>query len=303
MADREAGALPPASVVVCSRDRTRMLEEAVRSIAQHAYAGVEIVVVDQSAKPHPSLSRETRIGPCDLAYRLARSTGASRARNEGARVARHELLVYVDDDILAKPEWLSRLVSALLAGGTRSAATGRVEEGAPEAEGVFVPGLFSTAVRTVYEGRLDVDVLASGNMSVRRLTLDELGGFDERLGAGGRYCAAEDNDLGFRLLEAGGRIVFEPAAVVVHRAWRPRTDYVGLSWRYGYGKGAFYAKHSSLHDRHMVSRAARDVGRHLANAPRDLIVSRRAALGDLAYVAGILAAGCRWLLTEPRTAD
>ncbi len=139
----------------------------------------------------------------------------------------------------------------------------------------------------------------AGNLALHREVFERLGGFDERLGAGGRYPAAEDNDLGFRLLRAGYRIHYVPDAFVWHRAWRSGRDVLPQRWRYGYGQGAFYAKHLVLGDRGILGLAARRVGRVALRVPRRLAGRPRAALGDAAYLLGVLAGATAWLRIEP----
>jgi cobaltochelatase CobN len=117
-------------------------------------------------------------------------------------------------------------------------------------------------------------------MAIRRETLREVGGWDERLGAGTSFPAAEDNDLGFRLLEAGYRIAYHPEAVAWHRAWRAERDYLPLRWAYGRGQGAYYAKHAALSDAYMVRRFGADLGRLAAGlraAGLDPAAARRRA--------------------------
>jgi GT2 family glycosyltransferase len=170
--------------------------------------------------------------------------------------------------------------------------------GAPGRNDAFVHATVVETESAVYAGRLERDVLAGGNCAFTRTTLTSSGGWDERLGAGSRYPAAEDNDLGHRLLEAGYRIVYVPDAVLVHRAWRPRSEYVRLRWRYGLGKGAFYAKHLSLRDPHILRRLGRDLRRRFVHVPRNLESSPRQVLGDMTYTVGVLTAIGAWLVTE-----
>jgi GT2 family glycosyltransferase len=139
------------------------------------------------------------------------------------------------------------------------------------------------------------------NLAARRATLLAVGGFDERLGPGTPYPAAEDNDLGHRLLEAGHQITYEPRATVHHRAWRSRSEQTRLHRQYGRGQGAFYAKHLALRDPYMVRRLVDDLRRNLVRVPRSLAGRTTGPRGrELAYLSGVASGMTRWLATHGR---
>ncbi len=148
--------------------------------------------------------------------------------------------------------------------------TGRAVGGQPESPGAFAPSLHLDPRPTVYRGRPGRDVLLPMNMALFRTAFAEVGGFDERLGVGTRFPSSEDNDFGFRLLEAGFDIVYDPDVVVVHRAWRRPAALLPLRWAYGRGQGAYYIKYWSRRDPYMLRRMGWDVGRHLKRAVRRL---------------------------------
>jgi len=284
--------LPPASVVLCTRDRADFAEATVRALLAGDETPADVVVIDQSAEPSAVLS-----GFGDpVQYLWSSEPGLSRARNLGTQSALNDVIVFVDDDVIIPTQWLRSLLEPLVAGDDRTVVTGPVlaEEGRP---GTFAPSTVEVGPPAVHTGRIDVDVFAGGNSALRRSALDEVGGFDERLGAGARYPAADDNDLGYRLLEAGYRIVFVPDAFLYHRSWRPTRAFVRLRWRYGRGKGGFYAKHLSVRDRHMLRRAVRDIAVRLKRLPTGAR-SRRRSVGDLSYVAGVLVGAVEWLVVE-----
>ncbi|MEJ7811902.1 MAG: glycosyltransferase [Gemmatimonadaceae bacterium] len=290
-------ALPPTSLIICSRNRPALLADTVESILQGDEVPTELIIIDQSDVPRDVPAAWRTSGPCEIRHVPSRSAGLGRARNEGIAQARHDVLAFTDDDMYAAPGWFGALIRAMVEAGPRSAVTGRVLPGAEEVPGGFVPALVTSDAPATYEGRIDVDVLAGGNMAVRRSLIDMVGGFDDRLGAGSRFPAAEDNDLGFRLLEVGARIVYVPQAVLYHRAWRAARAYLPMRWSYGRGKGGYYAKHLSFRDRHMLRRAVRDVAHRVVRMPRHLLRNRRQALGDAVYILGILSGVTRWLAT------
>jgi len=293
--------LPDASVVVCSRNRPAFLAEVVNSILCGEEVPPELIIVDQSDTPNQRLADLRPPRACEIRYLRPGSIGLSRANNAGAAAARHEIIVFTHDDVLVAPGWYAALVSGLLSAGPRAVVCGRVLAGASEVAGSFVPVISTDGRPDVYVGRVGADVLYPMNLALYRAALREVGGFDERLGPGTPFPGAEDNDLGLRLLEAGFRIVHAPQAVVQHRAWRGDREFLPLRWTYGQAQGAFYVKYLSLRDGHMFGRLRWDLDRHLRRVPgRVLFGARRAALGDIVYVAGLLWGMAHWLLLNHR---
>ena len=186
--------------------------------------------------------------------------------------------------------------------GPNVVVTGRVlpDEGA-NAPGGFVPALVTAAESARYHGQLPRDVLAGGHMAAYRQTLEAVGGFDERLGPGSAFPAAEDNDLGFRLLQSGCEVVYVADAVVYHRAWRPGSEYLKMRWRYGRGKGGLYAKHLPTSRRYMLGRLVSDIARRALGLPRRVRNDARGATGDVVYSLGVMSGVIRWSLGRRRT--
>jgi GT2 family glycosyltransferase len=291
--------IPPASLIIPSVNRGRLLVETVDSVLAGDEVPAEIIIVDQSDRGSDELA--ARDSPrCDVRYVWTREVGASRARNTGIRLARHALLGFIDDDIRVAPDWFGCLVRAALAAGPRAVITGRVLPERPESPDGFVPSTITDEEPVVYEGRIGVDILYSNNMMLHRSAFDEVGLFDGRLGGGATFPTAEDNDLAHRMLEAGYRIVYAPEAVVEHRAWRTGRDYLPLRWSYGRGQGAFYAKHLDLRDRYILRRAGHDVAHNSARFFRFLLRDPRRAAGQVVHVAAVVSAIAQWLVTRPR---
>lgn len=281
--------MPGVSVVIPTRNRPQDLRDAVDSILAADRLPAEIVVADQSTGTRAQLPHGAGV---DVVHLELASVGVSRARNEAIAAARHDVLVFTDDDVLVEHDWLARLVEPLLAAPPRTATTGAVLALPSEADG-HVPSLTHRTEPEVFSGRPFTDPLFSNNMALRRQAFAEVGGFDERFGAGADFTNAEDNDLGYRLLEAGYEIVFVPDAVLYHRGARRGRDLARLDFSYGRGQGAFYAKHMSWSDRHMLRRMGRNTRyrlRRLAPALR----GDRGALREGIYLAGLVTGALGW---------
>jgi GT2 family glycosyltransferase len=232
---------------------------------------------------------------CEICYYWSQSIGTSKARNLALQIARHEYLVIIDDDMFVAKDWLTNLVKGLIEGGRKCAASGKVLP-AQISAGRFTPSTRMDDKPAQYEGRVGKDVLWSNNMVLHRSVLAEVGFFDERMGPGTQFPAGEDNDYGFRVLEAGYQILYLPSAVVYHRDWRLQKDYIRLRWKYGVGRGAYYAKYFSLSDQYQFRRMLQDIRKHLFSSfnknQRDGLIT----YGDLVLAVGILIGACRWLV-------
>jgi GT2 family glycosyltransferase len=280
------------SVIIATRNRPALLAATVDSILAGDAVPAEIVVIDQSDTP--SLPRTGQpVRGCLIRHIGTPSRGVSRGRNLGAQVAHHDVLVFVDDDMIAARGWLPALVGGLNTAGEPAAVTGRVLAGADERADGFTPATVRRSMPAVHHGHLSIDVLAGGNLAIRRDAFERVGRFDVRLGPGSDFPAAEDNDLGFRLLDAGESIGFVPDAILYHRAWRGSDVYLSMRHAYGRGQGAFYAKHLRRNIRLMVRRLVRDVGLRLVYAARRTR-RLRDAVGEVAYVAGVVRGAIGW---------
>jgi GT2 family glycosyltransferase len=285
--------LPPTSLLICSRNRPQLLWETVQSILTGGEVPAEMVIVDQSDRSDSRLSNFQAEEDCTIRYVWSERKGVSFGRNMAISNASHSILVFTDDDMRATSTWFGSLVRALLAAGPQAVVTGQVLASKDGSDG-FTPSTRDDRQVVIYKGRVDRDVLFTGNMIGFRSTVDSIGGFDTRLGPGTRFPAAEDNDFAFRLLEAGYQIIYEPGAVIYHRAWRSENEFLALHWNYGRGQGAFYSKHFNLRDPHMIRRMARDVSGYVLRFPIRLFRNRVQAYRDMLYVAGMIYGAIQW---------
>ena len=284
-----------ASVVIATRNRPEMLRDTVDSVLSARRVPRELVIVDQSATPNVELSARGAVRGCEVLYVHSASSGLSSARNIGIRRASQDVVVILDDDMLVQEDSLERLL-ARRDGGRRVVTTGRLLAAPAEGPGLSQPpgALVTRTEPEVFRGPQPRQVVPGPNVALPREVLLELGGYDERLGAGTRFPAAEDHDLSLRLLEAGCEVRHVPEAVVLHRSWRARRDVARLRWGYARGVGGFYAKHASLRDRHVLDRAAREVRTRAWRALTSMISSPGTTAREVVTLAGLLFGALEW---------
>ena len=297
MSDASPGTLP-VSVIVPSRNRPQFLGECVESILAGNELPRELVIVDQSATENRALAELGTVKGCAVVYRRSASRGVSAARNEACAIAGQDVLAFTDDDILVAPTWLGAITRAARAEADSTLISGRVRFIDTHQAGGFAPSLMDDDEPKLYEGRIWNDVLFSNNMAFSHAIFERLGPFDPRLGVGGPYRAATDNDYCFRALEAGLRVRYVPDAVVYHQAWREKKNYPRLQWAYGVGQGACMTKHIHLGDRYMVIRLRHELRKHSSLALEQRTRDPEAAKGEAAFVLGLVYGSARWMLLE-----
>lgn len=103
---------PTSTVVVCSYtlDRWHLLERAIQSVLRQERPADEVVLVvdhnetmlDQCRNAFPSLTTVSN----------THRRGLSGARNTGVELASSEVIVFLDDDAVAAPDWLEQILRA-----------------------------------------------------------------------------------------------------------------------------------------------------------------------------------------------
>jgi glucosyl-dolichyl phosphate glucuronosyltransferase len=190
------------SVVICafSERRWRDLGAAIDSLHRQARPAREIIVViDHNER---LLARATSTWPGASVVRNEHSRGLSGARNSGASAASADIVAFLDDDAEADERWLERLAAAyddprVLAAG------GLVEPQWPAGRPRWFPAEFDWVVGCAHSGMpheaAPVRNLIGANMSFRRQTLAELGGFRDGIGRIGRLpVGCEETELCIR---------------------------------------------------------------------------------------------------------
>jgi glucosyl-dolichyl phosphate glucuronosyltransferase len=158
---------------------------------------------------------------------ISQSRGLSAARNIGIQNAQGEFVAFIDDDAVAKNDWLEVLVencndpSVIGVGGFVEPIW---ETGRP----VWFPEEVDWAVGCSYAGlgnsRRSVRNPIGCNMLFRRDVFGKAGFFDNNIGRLGKHLmGSEETEFSIRALSIynGSKIIYDPSAIVFH--WVPRT--------------------------------------------------------------------------------
>lgn len=229
------------SLVICTRNRARALRSCLASLMEiDAPCSWETIVVDNGSTDSTKQVIEEFASKASFPvhYIFEPRTGLSRARNRGLAVASGDPIVFTDDDCYPARDYLGAVVRTF------------VEESVDYFGGRVVlhdPHDYPVTIKTSTDREIvppgsfvAAGLLHGANMGFRRRVFDELGGFDENLGAGSPVCCGEDVELAARASAHGFRGGYFPEPVVSHCHGRKEEDAIALMRGYDVGRGAFY---------------------------------------------------------------
>lgn len=225
------------SVVICAYTDRRWVQilDAVASAAEcQTQASREILLVIDHNDALLKRAQRNFAGSDGIHVipnRLSR--GLSGARNTGLSAASGRIVAFLDDDAVAEPDWLDRLIAPYADAsviGTGGAIEAAWEGGRPS----WFPVEFDWVVGCTYLG-LPHELAAVRNvigcsMSFLRDDLVALDGFRDEVGrVGTRPTGCDETELSIRALAArpGARIMYEPLSRVRHFVPSSRA-----TWRY-----------------------------------------------------------------------
>lgn len=217
-----------ASLIVPTRNRPDHLIRCLESLEADAPRLAEIVIVDNSSDD--STSRRLERFPARAPLRLVRRPDVRDnqplLRNAGMAAASGDLFLSLDDDCVVEPGWLEGLLRPF-ADPSVGIVGGRITEDPAYVHPTETAvGYLRSDGRVVGNfgrdpgGPIDVSLVVTGNMAVRRSVVEAIGGYDPTLCGTSVY---EEPDFCFRALAAGFRVVFTPESRAAHRP-APKTQ-------------------------------------------------------------------------------
>ena len=197
----------------------------------------EILVIDGGSRDGSlDLAKSYCENGCSKLAFFSEPSGIIHSYNRGLKEARGEIAMFVDDDVIADKDWVSRVVQVFDTDEKFAGVGGRIFDMGvmnrrPKRFGDIYDSLFYEKARARAIGKICksgvttrnfhlktenpicVDYILGCNMSFRRRLLLDFGGFDENYEPLGFFF---EPDICVKLRRAGYRIVFDPYAVVHH---------------------------------------------------------------------------------------
>lgn len=243
-------------VTVClpTRNRGANITATLESLARLDHPDFDVVVVDQSTDTRTRRAFDVTVGSDPrFSYHPTDSVGLSTALNTAVGLATGSIIAKTDDDCEVPRDWLTGIerhfadhpAAAMICGGVRAgehdATAGSIPAFMPDRVELFTSSWHKYRARGI-----------GANIAFRAAALQEVGPFDEVLGAGGPLKSCEDGDMAYRMLRAGFGVLDAPEPSVVHNGFRTWSQGRTLGRDALMSCGATCMKHLRLWDVAMV---------------------------------------------------
>lgn len=238
---------PSVSVLVVGRNEEATVENAIKSLLEIGYDGIEIIVIDDDstdrmyeiAKPYADQGL----------IKLFKNTGVSgrvgkpAATNMALSLSKGEFVISVDSDTTFDRSTLLNMIGpfyddsvGVVAGNLKVRNVGK----SIWTDMQYIEYMISIGLRKRWLNVLGMNIQASGAFGAyRRTALEGVGGWDSEL--------AEDADVSLKIKKGGWKIVFAPEAIAMTNVPETRKQLVQQRLRWDKGcLRTYFHKHGNI---------------------------------------------------------
>ena len=200
---------PYISVIIPAHNSNKFIKECLEKLSDSTYSSFEIIVVDDASVDN-TVNIVNEMGVSVL--ELKTQSGPAVARNQGAKIAKGEILLFVDSDVLVKNNTLEMVATTFLRNPEISAVFGSYDDTPTETD--FLSQYRNLLHHYVHQqSNSDATTFWAGCGAIRKEVFLELNGFDFEKFA---VPSIEDIELGYRMRENGYKILLDKNLQVTH---------------------------------------------------------------------------------------
>lgn len=184
---------------------------------------LQIIAVDNDSNDATPSLLQAASADLPLTVLQHRERGKNKALNAGLRLARGELIVFTDDDVIADPRWLVELQRSAAEHPDFDIFGGHIVPHWPSppprwiTERTPLGVTFALTDPQLPAGEIFPGLIWGPNMMVRRSVFDTGLRFNEAIGpSAGQYMMGSETEFNIRAHGQGHACYFEPRAVVQH---------------------------------------------------------------------------------------
>lgn len=228
--------MPTVSVIIVSLNGERFLERTLGSLAACPYPKLEVIVVDNGSGPAMKELMD-RLPDGIRKLTLPRNLGFAAGNNRGIAASRGDFVILLNDDTEVEPDWIDAILERFISDPRIQVVGCKILDmdrktlqhagGFVSAHGICVHRGHGEPDRGQYDTPQDVGYATGAALAIRRTVFELVGMLEES------YFPLyfEETEFCHAVQQVGGRVVYEPRAVVYHHGMRTSTPF---SARYFY---------------------------------------------------------------------
>ena len=204
---------PMVSVIIVNYNGKNHLEKCLESLMKVDYEKYEVILIDNNSTDD-SIEFVKNVYPSVIIIKLEKNYGFAEPNNIGAKNAKGELLLFLNNDTVVNPNFIQELIKVINLDSKIAICQSLLlkPNGEVESSGDFIDILGRAFMSKEKVTEVKEILSARGAcMLVRKNIFWELGGFDKNF-----FASFEDIDLSWRAWIWGYKIVLVPNSIVYH---------------------------------------------------------------------------------------
>ena len=190
---------PNVSVVMTVRNVSTTIVDCLHTILNQTFDNFEIIIIDDFSTDNTGRLIQD-LGDSRIKYlKNDNWLGITPSRNNGVRKAKGEIIFFTDGDCTVSKNWIEEGLNSM-----RNLNCVGVEGKICYVSKNYKPTFSDHVMENRHGG-----TFMTGNMAYKKVAIEKVGGFDERL------TYLEDRDIAFRIMKHG-TICFNPEMIVYH---------------------------------------------------------------------------------------
>ncbi|MCX5696765.1 MAG: glycosyltransferase [Candidatus Omnitrophica bacterium] len=233
---------PIFSIVIPTYNRREQLKECLASLfSQIPGRGLfEIIVIEDGSDCVLCEDKDFGSDTGKIRYITTRHQGPAAARNLGIKEARGEIVIFLDDDVIAASGWAKSVIESWKSYPGIDGIGGYIVSDPKDTICARVSCVFFNWFLDKAVTKADYACFMSTcNAGYTKKALIRVNGFDEQF----RGAYGEDRDLNARILQSGGKMRLTKDMIVYHDRYLSFSRFLTRNFNYGKASFHIYNKH------------------------------------------------------------
>ena len=222
------------SVIIPAYNAEETIGRCLESMTRQSFKNFEVIVVDDGSKDKTS---EIVKGFSKVRLLRQKNAGPAVARNNGAKAAKGEIIIFTDSDCVANSKWLEEMLKPFLyknVAGVQGTYKSKQKE--------IIARLIQLEIEQRYVKMMKqkfIDFIGTYSAAYRKSVFVEMNGFDTSF----PIASGEDTDFSFRVSRAGYKMVFNQKAIIFHTHPTSLWKYLKIKFFRAFWRTKVYKKH------------------------------------------------------------